>query len=98
MEKDIGNTDCCLLFDGMSIKKNILFDKEKGCYEGFTDYGKDIICSSPDEIASETVVLMLVGLRKHRKYPVGYILCVKMNAENQHCLISQSGIGLSRFT
>ena len=57
----------------MSMKKNILFDKGKGCYEGFTDYGEDIICSSPDEIASETVVLMLVGLWKHWKYPVIYI-------------------------
>lgn len=74
----------------MNIKKNIVFNKVDGTYEGFSNYGKGIICSTPDEVASEALVFMLVGLRTYWKYPVGYVLCDKTNADNLHCLISQA--------
>ena len=69
VENDINNKETCLVVDAMNIKKNIVFNKEDGCYQGFSDYGSGIICSSPDEVASEALVFMLVGLRTYWKYP-----------------------------
>ena len=33
---------------------------------------------------------MLVGLRAYWKYPVGYVLCDKINADNLCCRIAQT--------
>ena len=33
---------------------------------------------------------MLVGLRKHWKYPIGYVLSNKIDADNLSCLISKA--------
>ena len=80
--------DCALLCDAMSIKASTMFNKGKGCFEGFIDYGKDIIVDDENKIATEALVFMLVGLNGHWKYPVGYIFCDKINAENLKCLLS----------
>ena len=34
---------------------------------------------------------MLVGLKGHWKYPVGYVSCDKITSENLKCLISKNG-------
>ena len=47
--KMINNRD--LFSSGRDEKKNIPFNKEDGCYQGFSNYGSVIICSSPDEVA-----------------------------------------------
>ena len=64
----------------------IVFNKEDGCYQGFPNYGP----GSPNEVASEALVFMLVGLHTYWKYPVGYVLCDKINADNLYCLIAQA--------
>ena len=58
VNSDETNADACLVIDAMNIKKSVVFNKEKGCYEGFTNYGENIICDSPDEIASEALVFI----------------------------------------
>ena len=44
VEIDINNRETCLVVDKMNIKKNIVFNKEDGCYQGFSNYGSGIIC------------------------------------------------------
>ena len=55
-------------------------------YEGFVNYGEGIVGFDEDSIATEALVLMLVGLRGHWKCPVGYFLENGLNATNLHAL------------
>ena len=48
-----------------------------------------IFCADPDEVASETLLFMLVGLRTYWKYAVGYVLCDKTNADNLYSRVLQ---------
>ena len=59
--------DCALLRDEMTIKSSTTFNKEKGYFEGFII----IIVDDENKIATEASVFMLVGLKGHRKYPIG---------------------------
>ena len=65
----------------MAIKSGTIFNKEKGCFEGF-------IIDDENKIATDALVFMLVGLKGHWKYPIGYVLCDKINSENLKCLLS----------
>ncbi len=51
--------DCCLIIDGMAIRKQTLWDSKNDKYAGFVDYG-DIPTEKPEKYAS--VVFVLVGL------------------------------------
>ena len=94
LQKIVGNDICaadtCLVFDAMSIKKSVIFSKTKGCYEGFSNYGQDLLSADPDEVASEALAFMLVGLRTYWRYTVGYVLCDKTNADNLYSLLLQA--------
>ena len=56
--------ECCLIFDGMYLKKKPDFNKKTDCYEGMVDYGPDLILESNQEEkeAKEALVFLLVGL------------------------------------
>ena len=66
------HADCSLLCDAMSIKENIFYSKSTGKYEGYINYGKDIVVANEEIVAKEALVL--VSHRGHWKYPVGYVL------------------------
>lgn len=87
---DSSYRDCALIVDGMYVKSGVVYNKSKGCYEGFANFGEDIIAFDPDVIATEALVFMLVGLKGHWKSPVGYVLCNSTNATNLSCLISKA--------
>ena len=87
---DSRNADATLIADEMSIQQLREWKKKLGKIEGFTDYGPDIIVDDPDEIATNALVLMLVGMRKHWKYPVGYVLTNKITSENLNCLLRKT--------
>ena len=78
------------MIDGVSIKSATIYNPSTGCYDGFVDYGPSITLPEIDakKTATEALVFMLVGLRGHWKYPVGYVLCDKISAYNLHRLIS----------
>ena len=40
-----------------------IYNKEAGCFEGFVNYGNDII-DDENEIATDALVFMLVSLKK----------------------------------
>ena len=80
--------DAALMIDGMSIKSSTVYSSTAGRYEGFVDYGPHIIHKHDKKLATETLVFMLVGLRGHWKYPIGYFLCDKVTSDHLRQLIS----------
>ena len=89
-ESDFNKRDCSLLFDAMSIKSNVFYNKSTGSYEGFISYGTDIIAFNEDTVATEALLFMLVGMRSNWKYPIGYVLIEKISSENLTCLVSKA--------
>ncbi len=73
VNQDPINPDCILIFDWMSIKKSIVFNKYNGSYEGFVNLGENVIlCGEEDAVASEALVfIILSALRANWKYPIG---------------------------
>ena len=81
--------DCCLIIDGMAIRKQTLWDSKNEKYVGFVDYG-NIPPEKPDQHATEALVFVLVGARSHWKCPVGYFLTDKMTGKMQAKLVQES--------
>ena len=88
--EDESYKDCALIVDGMYIKSGVVYNRSTGKYDGFSDFGEDVLAFNADEIATEAVVFMLVGLRGHWKCPIGYVLCCGINASNLSSLISKA--------
>jgi hypothetical protein len=59
------------MFDEMSIRKNLNFNQNFGCIEGFEDLGSH---SRTSNVANHALVFMLRGLCKKWKQPVAYYL------------------------
>ena len=94
---DAVNRDCALIFDGMAICQGTSFSKLLGQMEGFVDLGDGIIpCSDHDDdgdddddkLATEALIFLLSALKSHWKYPIGYVLINKIDAETQKSLDS----------
>ena len=79
-------SDCALLLDGMSIRKQILYDPVISKYTGFIDYG-NLFPENSENTASDALVFMLVGLKSYWKTPAGYFLTNKCDSETQASLI-----------
>ena len=43
---DFSTEDCCLIFDGMSIRKQTIYNQKRGCYEGFVGKKNNLYTSS----------------------------------------------------
>ncbi len=110
VEADPINADCALIFDGMSIRQAAMFNRCLGRMLGFVDYGEGIIpCSDEDDeddtIASEALIFMISSLRAHWKYPIGFVFCNKIKANEQYSLVSraldsavESGLNVQKIT
>ena len=82
------NAECSLIFDAMTIKKGVIFNKSKGCYQGFVVLGENIVaCGEDDTVATEALIFMISALQSYWKYPIGYVLIDKINADNLYCLL-----------
>ena len=81
-EENVDMSECALILDGMSIRKQILYCQRLAKYVGFTDYG-NLVPEGADTPASEALVFMLVGLKSKWKCPIGYLLIDKADAETQ---------------
>jgi hypothetical protein len=62
---------CCLLFDEMSIRENVRFNKKFDCNEGFEDLGSQ--CRTCN-IANHALLFMVRGLHWKWKQPVAFYL------------------------
>ena len=62
---------CALVFDEMSIKKNMTYDVKNDCVEGFQDLGS---LGRKAQVANHAGVFMVRGLVDKWKQPVSYVL------------------------
>ncbi|XP_044728124.1 uncharacterized protein LOC123291772 isoform X2 [Chrysoperla carnea] len=65
---DPSNRTCVLLFDEMSLSRNLTYNVHKDCVEGFEDFGDH----QTDKIADHVQVFMLRGIVQNWKQPVLY--------------------------
>ena len=87
--KDPLNADATLVVDAMGIQQSQGWNKFKDKIDGLTNYGEGVVLDDPDEVASDALVFLLVGMRQHWKYPTGYALSNKIKANHLFCLISK---------
>lgn len=65
------DTDYVLIVDGMSIRKQLIWDTNTKTYLGVRDYREEINLETEDTEAKEALVMMVVGLRNRWKWPIG---------------------------
>lgn len=54
--------DCTLIFDGMAIRQQVIWDQEAHRFVGYCDYGSDINLENNENTAKEALVFILVSL------------------------------------
>lgn len=86
--------DCNLVLDGMSIRKQILWDSKNEKFIGYCDFGNDLQLQNVDTPATEALVFMLVSINGKWKWPIGYFLQTKSSANIQAELM-RTAINLS---
>lgn len=97
--------DCCLLFDGMAICKQLLWDAQQHKYVSFCDYGNNVNIEHKDMECTEALVFMLVSLKGAWKWPIAYFFKHSMTANTLAELIktaliltAQSGLKVRAVT
>lgn len=88
---------CCLMLDAMSIRKQLLYDGHSKTTVGFINLGVGEEEES-EQLASEALVFMLVGLRGKWKAPIAYYFTRSLTIETQtelmlHCLEKLTDLG-----
>ena len=89
VQKSADKKECALILDGMAIRKQTIYDPKEDRYVGFVDYG-GALPEPCDQLASEALVFLLVGLRGHWKCPIAYFLTEKSRSEVQAWLMSSA--------
>ena len=80
--------DICLVYDAMSIRKELIYDHSRQSYAGFVNHGH-LQTAAADTLATEVIVLLAVGLRRSFKQPIAYFLIDKLPATQQAQIIKQ---------
>jgi hypothetical protein len=78
--------DVAIVFDSMSIKKEVSYDPKSKTYKGFVEKGG----AAESELASEALVLMVLGLKKVFKQPIAYYLVNKITANHQAQILKEA--------
>lgn len=63
---------CSLLIKGVSLKQQLQWDPSSHHLQGFMDFGLGILDADETPLASETILLMAVGISGHWRTPLGY--------------------------
>ncbi|XP_045851870.1 DNA transposase THAP9 isoform X1 [Meles meles] len=63
---------CSLIIKGVSLKQQLQWDPSSHHLQGFMDFGLGILDADETPLASETVLLMAVGISGHWRTPLGY--------------------------
>lgn len=82
---------CSLVADEISLKKHVSMDRKTGSFFGYVDKGNHV---NEEEEATSALVLMLVGLKKYWKLPIGYFLVNGVRGKFLHDLIHDATIKL----
>ena len=92
-------SDVVLIVDAMSLRKGTVWDLVSKKYVGTVDYGT-ALPESPDNLATEALVFMIVGVSGHFKHPIAYVLQDKCPGIVQaqlitDCLSLLHGVGIN---
>lgn len=82
--------DCSLVYDSMSIRKQLIWESDKGKYIGNVEIG----FGESSELATEVLVIMIVSLTKQFKCPVGFFYVNKIDSSVLCTLVSTAIIKL----
>lgn len=63
-----------LVFDGISIRSQLIYDHKKGENVGYIDLGYGIKVGDQEELATESLVFQIVSLKGNFKCAIGYFL------------------------
>jgi hypothetical protein len=89
LQNDQNMKDVAVMFDAMSIRKQVIFDSKRQSYAGYVNHGHLQVASS-DALASESLAFLVVGLKKFFKVPFGYFLIDKIDAKQQAQLVKDA--------
>ena len=70
-------SEVVLMVDAMTLHKGTVWDPKSKSYVGTVDYGTTIP-ENEDELATEALVFMVVGMTGHWKHPIAYVLTEQM--------------------
>ncbi|KAF0715996.1 THAP domain-containing protein 1-like isoform X5, partial [Aphis craccivora] len=79
--------DCCLIFDSMAIKKQLIWESSTGKFLGNIEFGDG---SENSELATEALVFLVVSLTKRFKCPIAYFFVNKINSSVLSTLITSA--------
>lgn len=85
--------ECGLVFDSMSIRKQVVWDKRNDKFVGYVDYG-GIICEDTESIATEVLMFQIVSYQQKFKCPIAYFLTNKTSGLVQAQLLKVALIKL----
>ncbi|XP_058439422.1 DNA transposase THAP9 isoform X2 [Marmota monax] len=63
---------CSLIIKGISLKEQLQWDPSSNSLQGFMDFGLGKLDADETPLASETILLMAVGIFGHWRTPLGY--------------------------
>jgi hypothetical protein len=96
--------DVCIIFDLMSIRKQVMFDAKEKKYAGYVNHG-NFIMTSPETVATESLVFLVVGLKRFFKAPFAYFLVDKVSSailsqiiKDSIILIAEAGFHVQALT
>lgn len=75
---------CCLVIDGMAIRRHVDYNSSQGTFSGYVDLGSGEDSTTE---AKEALVFMLVGTTSGWKAPVAYFFTAGLSSASQHKLV-----------
>lgn len=82
---------CSLIIDEMSLKKELVCDRNTQKIWGYTDYGcEDIEINNEQELAREALVLMVVAVNDNFKLPFGYFFINKISGTEKANIVKEA--------
>lgn len=74
-------------FDAMSIRSEIVYDKNTDKYWGYVDYGGIVTAANAEDVATEVLVFQIISLKSKFKCPIGYFFINKISSNVQAQII-----------
>ena len=72
-------SDCALIIDSISIRKQIIYNRSEGKYVGYVDTGTALM-QDYDIVVTVALTFMLIGLKTTWKFPIAYFLVDHVSA------------------
>ncbi|GFR70884.1 THAP domain-containing protein 9 [Elysia marginata] len=82
LKADANTEDVVMMFDSMSIRKQVVYDQKSQRYVSYVNHGH-VQIAAEDTLASESLTFLVVGLKKLFKMPFGYFMIGKIDLLNK---------------